>query len=201
MITEIELRRLAGQANVDPMLQDLDYAIGWFVAGLFSQSRAAASCVFKGGTCLRKCYFPSYRFSEDVDVTLTRHWDEADVQAMVQSIVAWSASNAGPDFGVAAPRIETMNDDYGQESLEIRVYYRAALRWDGSPRAIRLDMSRDEHLAFPTNLLPLLHPYSDAERLGAPQIPCYSLEEILCEKLRAIGGQRRFAISRDIYDI
>jgi hypothetical protein len=29
MITEVELRRLAGQANVDPMLQDLDYALGW----------------------------------------------------------------------------------------------------------------------------------------------------------------------------
>ncbi|CAN5145726.1 hypothetical protein BH20BAC1_BH20BAC1_03460 [soil metagenome] len=26
--------------------------------------------VFKGGTCLRKCYFPDYRFSEDLDFTL-----------------------------------------------------------------------------------------------------------------------------------
>ena len=30
---------------------------------------------------------------------------------------------------------------------------------------------------------------------------CYSLEEVLAEKLRAVGGQRRFIISRDIYDI
>jgi len=201
MITETELRRLAAQAGVDPMLQDLDYGIGWFVAGLFNQTRVAASAVFKGGTCLGKCYFPSYRFSEDVDVTLTSHWDEADAAVAVQSIIAWSANSGGPDFAAAPPRVETVSDDYGQESLEVRVYYRAALRWDGSPRAIRLDMNRGEHLAFPIRMLPLLHPYSDADRLGTPHIPCYSLEEILCEKLRAIGGQRRFAISRDIYDI
>jgi predicted nucleotidyltransferase component of viral defense system len=27
--------------------------------------------IFKGGTCLRKCYFPNYRFSEDLDFTST----------------------------------------------------------------------------------------------------------------------------------
>ena len=37
--------------------------------------------------------------------------------------------------------------------------------------------------------------------LEVPAITCYALVEILAEKLRAIGGQRRFAISRDLYDI
>src|SRR5450759_853385 len=27
--------------------------------------------VFKGGTCLKKCYFETYRFSEDLDFTLS----------------------------------------------------------------------------------------------------------------------------------
>jgi len=30
---------------------------------------------------------------------------------------------------------------------------------------------------------------------------CYALTEVLAEKIRAVGGQRRFAISRDLYDI
>ncbi len=30
---------------------------------------------------------------------------------------------------------------------------------------------------------------------------CYSLPEMLAEKIRAITGQRRFAVSRDLYDI
>jgi predicted nucleotidyltransferase component of viral defense system len=32
-------------------------------------------------------------------------------------------------------------------------------------------------------------------------IPSYSLDEMLAEKVRAVSGQRRFAVSRDIYDI
>jgi predicted nucleotidyltransferase component of viral defense system len=30
---------------------------------------------------------------------------------------------------------------------------------------------------------------------------CYALEEVMAEKLRAVGSQRRFAVSRDVYDI
>ena len=33
------------------------------------------------------------------------------------------------------------------------------------------------------------------------RIRCYSLAEMLTEKLRAICGQRRFIIARDLYDI
>lgn len=54
MISEAELRRHAVTAGVDTMVQDLDYGLGWFLAGLFTQTRAAQYLVFKGGTCLRK---------------------------------------------------------------------------------------------------------------------------------------------------
>jgi hypothetical protein len=33
MIAEAEIRRLAGRWEVDPMIPDLDYALGWFMAG------------------------------------------------------------------------------------------------------------------------------------------------------------------------
>jgi len=45
------------------------------------------------------------------------------------------------------------------------------------------------------------HPFSDAEELGEVRLPCYSLDEIMAEKVRAVLGQRVYAISRDIYDI
>jgi predicted nucleotidyltransferase component of viral defense system len=97
--------------------------------------------------------------------------------------------------------LEIVNDEYGRESYQARVYYRGPLRWGGPPRAIQLDVSRDEWLAFPPATRLLLHPYSDAARLAEPTIPCHALAEMLAEKLRAISGQRRFAISRDLYDI
>jgi predicted nucleotidyltransferase component of viral defense system len=40
-----------------------------FIDAIFSVSACRDSLVFKGGTCLRKCYFHDYRFSEDLDFT------------------------------------------------------------------------------------------------------------------------------------
>ncbi len=81
------------------------------------------------------------------------------------------------------------------------MYYRGPLRWGGSPRAIRLDVTRDEQLLLPAAHQHLIHVYSDRQALEQIDIACYPLEEILAEKIRAISGQRRFAISRDLYDI
>ena len=53
MIGEAEVRRLARQWGVDPMLVDLDYVLGCFLASLYRQSWAE-DLFFKGGTCLRK---------------------------------------------------------------------------------------------------------------------------------------------------
>jgi predicted nucleotidyltransferase component of viral defense system len=47
----------------------------------------------------------------------------------------------------------------------------------------------------------VIHPYSDEAMLGQTQVTCYTLIEILAEKIRAVGAQRRFAISRDLYDV
>jgi uncharacterized protein len=81
------------------------------------------------------------------------------------------------------------------------LYYRGPLRWSGTPRAIRVDVTRDEQLLLPAAQRPLIHGYSDSPALAAATLAGYPLEEILAEKIRALGGQRRFAISRDLYDI
>ncbi len=44
---------------------------GGLFAGIFNHPALADKWVFKGGTCLKKCYFETYRFSEDLDFTLT----------------------------------------------------------------------------------------------------------------------------------
>lgn len=201
MISEAELRRTAARAGVDLMVIDLDYALGWFLAGLFSQTVAASKLIFKGATCLRKCYFTGYRFSEDLDFTLSGAWPRGDINGAIEAVQRWSVSVGGPDFAAAPLRIEVVNDDYGSEAYEARIYYRGPLRWDGSPRSIRLDISRGEHLAFLIAQKPLIHGYSDEQRLPEVQLNCYSLAEMLAEKLRAVCGQRRFVIARDLYDL
>ena len=47
-----------------------DYVLGWVLAAIAQHSETSANWIFKGGTCLKKCYFETYRFSEDLDFTL-----------------------------------------------------------------------------------------------------------------------------------
>jgi predicted nucleotidyltransferase component of viral defense system len=201
MITEYELRRQAAKWRVDPMVVDLDYSLGWFIAALYRNDDVHKRLRFKGGTCLRKCYFPEYRFSEDLDFTATGVLTPEALETYINQACRWVIERDGPDYNAASRRIEVVEDEYGAESIQVRLYYRGPLRWGGSPRAIRLDITRHEKLCLPAANRVLIHPYSDQHIAVSNPIPCYDLAEVLAEKLRAIGGQRQFAISRDLYDI
>jgi predicted nucleotidyltransferase component of viral defense system len=47
-----------------------DYVLGWVLAAIAAEPALADTWIFKGGTCLRKCYYETYRFSEDLDFTV-----------------------------------------------------------------------------------------------------------------------------------
>ena len=201
MISEAEIRRVAAQKKVDPMIIDLDYSLGWFLHGLITVSKWNQSCIFKGGTCLRKCYFPDYRFSEDLDFTMIQLITLGDLEKWITQIADWITDQQGPNFLIQPTRLEIVNDEYGNETYQARIYYRGPLEWGGPPRAVKLDVTRAEIVALPAVEKPIIHPYSDGNLFEGNHISCYSLEEIVAEKMRAIAGQRRFAVSRDIYDI
>ena len=200
MISEAEVRRAAARLGVDPMVVDLDYVLGCFLASLYRQPLAAA-LRFKGGTCLRKCYYGNYRFSEDLDFTLTSGSSRADLEKMLGAVLAAAADEWEIDFGVRPLRVDVVDDEYGNESFQARLYYRGPLRRSGDPRAIRLDITTSEVLTFPAAERGIIHLYSDAALLAGILVPCYDILEMLAEKIRALAGQRRYAISRDIYDI
>ena len=201
MIPEAEIRRVAAQLFVDPMIIDLDYSLGWFLLGLTKTEDLGAILRFKGGTCLRKCYFPDYRFSEDLDFTAVKHLSSEAIELWINRAAIWIADHDGPDFRVEPIRFEIVDDEYGSEFYQARIYYRGPLRWGGSPRTVRMDVTRHEQLLLPPTHKPLHHPYSDEIFFRGIEVTCYSLEEVMAEKIRAVGGQRRFAVSRDLYDI
>ena len=200
MIAEAELRRLAAAWAVDPMIADLDYVLGCFLSQWY-RNKTAQSLRFKGGTCLRKTYFGDYRFSEDLDFTAEERVSIEELQALIERTIQQLQDVFGLNFLERSPRIEIVSDDYGKESYQVRLYYRGPLRWRGDPRAIRLDISHDEYLGLPAEARDIIHPYSDLDLVTGVKIPCYSLAEMFSEKLRALSGQRRYAIARDLYDV
>ncbi len=164
MISEAELRRWAGRWSMDPMIVDLDYVLGCFLSQWY-QDQEAVKLRFKGGTCLRKCYFADYRFSEDLDFTAETRFTQKGLQSLLERTIRRLQDVFGLDFGVRPLRVEVVNDEYGLESFQARLYYRGPLRWRGDPRAIRLDISRGEYLGLPAVRREIIHPYGDRDLL------------------------------------
>ena len=79
---------LAAELQLQAHVVEKDYALGWFLAGIAAHPEIGPSWVFKGGTCLKKCYFETYRFSEDLDFTLkdAEHLDEAFLARVFEEI-------------------------------------------------------------------------------------------------------------------
>ncbi len=70
MIQKPEILAVSNEKSLRPDVVEKDYILGWLLAGISAHSLLSETWVFKGGTCLKKCYFDTYRFSEDLDFTL-----------------------------------------------------------------------------------------------------------------------------------
>ena len=70
MINKEEILDKAEITNLNPHIIEKDYTLGWLLAGISAHKEIGSQWLFKGGTCLKKCYFETYRFSEDLDFTL-----------------------------------------------------------------------------------------------------------------------------------
>jgi len=70
MIKQKEIVEIAARKQVPKTTIDKDCGLGHFLSAMFSFSDVRDNFVFKGGTCLHKCYIKDYRFSEDLDFTL-----------------------------------------------------------------------------------------------------------------------------------
>ncbi|MFB3906554.1 MAG: nucleotidyl transferase AbiEii/AbiGii toxin family protein [Acidobacteriota bacterium] len=71
MIDRREVIANAATLGLRPDVVEKDYVLAWLLAGIFGHAALRDKWVFKGGTCLKKCYFETYRFSEGLDFTLT----------------------------------------------------------------------------------------------------------------------------------
>lgn len=69
MITNREIADAANEWRLRHDVVEKDYVLGWLLAGIAAHP-ATKRWAFKGGTCLRKCWFETYRFSEDLDFTV-----------------------------------------------------------------------------------------------------------------------------------
>jgi len=201
VIARAEIQRIAASLGVDPQVIDHDYALGCFLHELVRQPEVEKSWLFKGGTSLAKCHFHGYRFSEDLDFTVVspltaQHF--VDILDLVRHAVQ---DHIGLRMDMRESLVDVVADDYGKESFEGKISYQGVWMFRGDPRTIRVHITQDELVAFSPIRTSIIHPYSDASEFLRVTLQTYALEEVFVEKLRALSGQRRYAIARDLFDL
>lgn len=199
MIAAQDIIELAGELSLDPSVVEKDYVLGWLLAGISQHPELGPSWVFKGGTCLKKVFFETYRFSEDLDFTLREQAqiDEALLGRTLREVAEWVYREAGIEVPAEQIRVKVFENPRGHPAAETRIYYRGPLQPRGSLPRIKLDLTADEHVVLDPDYLPINHPYDDRPIAGI-LVRCYPYAEVFAEKIRALGDRAR---PRDLYDV
>ncbi|MEE9452084.1 MAG: nucleotidyl transferase AbiEii/AbiGii toxin family protein, partial [Gammaproteobacteria bacterium] len=176
-----------------------DYVLNWILAGISNQVELSKTWIFKGGTCLKKCFFKDYRFSEDLDFTLIdkSHLNNKFLQEQFHNISVWIYEQSGIEIPSSQIRFEIYNNPRGNLSIEGRVSYRGPMQRKGNLSRIKLDLTTDEKIVLKPEERDVYHPYGDTSN-DPIIIQSYCLEEIFAEKLRALIERLR---PRDLYDV
>ncbi|MBN8850556.1 MAG: hypothetical protein BGO55_31405 [Sphingobacteriales bacterium 50-39] len=199
MIPKQEILSIAAAMGLRPDTVEKDYVLSWVLYGLSKNSRFAG-WIFKGGTCLKKCYFDTYRFSEDLDFTVPDGalYDQQGIETALIEIAFSIYEETGVQIKLEAVK-ESISKRQSR-TFEAKISYVGPLNYNrsgGNPR-IKFDITNDEILAEDPDVRMVFHPYTDAPNPPA-LISCYSIHEILAEKTRAM--LERAGRARDLYDI
>lgn len=199
MIDKSEIMDFSREFGLTANVIEKDYVLGWILAGIFNHAEIGPSWVFKGGTCLKKCYFETYRFSEDLGFTLrdSNHIDQEFLVNCFKDISDWVYDAAGIEIPKDIIRYDVYENKRGGMSAQGRVGYRGPMQRRGDLPRIKLDLTTDEILVLDPAVREVHHPYSDLPATGI-QIRCYSFEEVFAEKIRALAERKR---PRDLYDV
>lgn len=195
MITRIAIEERVREWGLREDVVEKDYVLGWVLWGIGRHSRLADAWVFKGGTCLKKCYIETYRFSEDLDFTVVPGGPVtgAELNGILTEVLGHIGDQSGINFNARPPLFKTHASGL---YTECRIYYQGP-RNAPTVGSIRFDLSASEQIVRPTVVLPIAHSYPD-ELPPPATVRCYAFEELFAEKIRAMGERGR---PRDLYDI
>jgi predicted nucleotidyltransferase component of viral defense system len=199
MIDRLEIVEFSRQVGLAPEIVEKDYVLGWILGGIYSHPSLRMDWLFKGGTCLKKCYFETYRFSEDLDFTLRNHdhLNQEFLETAFAEVADWIYDQSGIELPGETIAVEIYENPRGKQSVQGRLGYRGPLQRRGSTPRIKLDLTDDERIVLEPTWREVHHPYRDRPEEGI-QALCYCYEELFAEKIRALGERMR---PRDLYDV
>jgi predicted nucleotidyltransferase component of viral defense system len=190
MIKPGEIQQIARKANVRDQQIEKDYVLSWLLQGIAQHDSLSDSLIFKGGTLLKKVYFDSYRFSEDLDFTLLFDNEINDkILDDFKSVFEYISAEANIPLEI------TEENEHQDGGFNFYINYVGPLGGQGKHKSVKVDISGNEKLVFEARKKQLIVSYSDQI---PHQLHCYSLEEVLVEKMRSVMQRMQ---PRDFYDI
>jgi len=190
MIKPREIQQKARQGGVRDQQFEKDYILSWILFGIAKHEQLSKAIVFKGGTVLKKVYFEDYRFSEDLDFTLLYG------ELRYEQIFSWFKEIfeiIKEEANIPLNIID--NNEHEDGGINFYISYIGPLGGQGNNKRVKVDISRSELLVFEPVIKDVFIDYTDLEEY---KLICYSLEEVLLEKMRSLMQRMQ---ARDFYDI
>jgi predicted nucleotidyltransferase component of viral defense system len=199
MIAKQDIFDRAREWQLRPSIVEKDYVLGWILAAIAQHPETSEQWVFKGGTCLKKCYFETYRFSEDLDFSLLPDaaYDAESLSQTLREIVEIAHQLSGITFPDDLVSVKTRADKLGRGTFEGKIGYSGPLGFTRSLPRLLFDLTRNEAVLAEPELRSVFHPYPDSLPVGTA-VAAYSIEELFAEKTRALFERTR---PRDLYDV
>jgi len=190
MIVPAEIQQKAREAGVRDTQMEKDYILSWILQGVAYHELLRTALVFKGGTILKKFYFEGYRFSEDLDFTMKNsELTNEQIFNRFQEVFEYIKEEANI-------LLELVDDNEHEDGgINFYISYTGPLGGKGSQKSVKVDISRGELICFEPVTRKAIGLYSDQDEF---ELLCYSLEEVLIEKMRSVMQRMQ---PRDFYDI
>jgi hypothetical protein len=163
------------------------------VSGRIESKSARQTAHIQRGTALKRCYFGDYRFSEDLDFTLARAADFAEIRNGLEEVYQHVAQASGIRF--------VFDREDRQSHVNSYTFY---LGYQGPlpiPNTVKVDITIAESVLFPVEQKEILRAYNEFNDIPEGRaVAVYSLNEIATEKVVAFGDRARNE-PRDLYDL
>jgi predicted nucleotidyltransferase component of viral defense system len=187
------LKSKAREQGVGLEIVQKDYALSYLLAGMARTPDLAEKIVLKGGTALKKLYYPQHRFSEDLDFSTL---DPGVIPKGDELLRAAAVRMAGllQERGPFEVQVEPLTLHLPHPGKQMA--YTVRVRFPDQRQAfcrLKVEITVDEPVLLPARERPILHNFPEA--LGI-RILGYALEEIVAEKLRALLQSREKLASR-----
>lgn len=195
MIKPKEISKKANTEGVRQQQVEKDYIISWILWGIYKNDLLKEALIFKGGTCIKKIHIEEYRYSEDMDFTLHPDMEEDisddEIFSAFDEIFLKIKEAANIDLSIPE------NSKEVQKSGGLKFFIAFIGPLGGRRDHVKMDVSKGEKLEFDVKNLEMHNQYSDIAEEEEVMVQCYSLEEVVIEKMAALMGR---TIPRDLYD-